>query len=93
VARLRGHVLNIFGSQIEIERIFSVVGVLTNLQKCRFGVVNINSLVMIYKNWLNDAKVGCSLANEDVMKFFGVETNLLESHEIELIEVGMLEEG
>jgi hypothetical protein len=48
---------------------------------------------MIYKNWLSDAKVGCSLANEDVMKFFGVETNLLESHEIELIEVGMLEEG
>jgi hypothetical protein len=34
VAWLRGHVLNIFGSPIEIEGIFSVVGVLTNLQKC-----------------------------------------------------------
>jgi hypothetical protein len=48
---------------------------------------------MIYKNWLNDAKVGCSLANENVMKFFAIETHLLESHEVELIEVGMFEEG
>lgn len=48
---------------------------------------------MIYKNWLIDAKVGSSLANEDVMKFFAVETYLLESHEVELIEVGMFEEG
>jgi hypothetical protein len=46
-----------------------------------------------YKNWLNDVKVGCSLANEDVMKFFAVEIDLLESHEVELIEVGMFEEG
>ncbi len=51
-------------------------------------MVNLDSLVMIYKNWLNDVKVGCSLANEDVMKFFVVEIDLLESHEVELIEVG-----
>jgi hypothetical protein len=38
-------------------------------------------------------KVGCSLAIEDVLKFFVVETDLLKFHEVELIEVGMFEEG
>jgi hypothetical protein len=36
---------------------------------------------------------GVVFANEDVMKFFGAETNLLEFHEVELIKVGMFEEG
>ncbi len=43
---------------------------------------NLDSLVMIYKNWRNDARVGCNLANEeDVTKSFTTEVDLLESHE------------
>jgi hypothetical protein len=40
---------------------------------------------VIYKNWPNDARVGCNLANDT--KSFATEVDLLESH-----EVGMFEE-
>ncbi len=42
---------------------------------------NLDSLVMIYKNWPNDARAGCNLANEDVTKSVTTEVDLLESHE------------
>ncbi len=44
------------------------------------------SLVMIYENGLNDARVWCTLANEDVTELFVLEMYLLESHEVELGE-------
>ncbi len=53
---------------------------------------NLDSLVTIYKNWPNNVKVGCSVANEDVSEFFVVKVNILEYHEIELSEAMMLEE-
>ncbi len=48
---------------------------------------------MIYKNWPNDVKVGCSVANEDVVKFFVVKANLLKYHEIELGQAKMFEKN
>jgi hypothetical protein len=42
------------------------------------------SLVMIYENELNDARVKCTLANEGVTELFALEMYLLESHEVEL---------
>ncbi len=92
MARLAKQILAILGSQIEIEQIFNIVGVFTSLRKCRLGVENLDSLVMIYKNWMNDVRVRCSLANEDVTKFFVVEVDVLESHEVELSEVEMFKE-
>jgi hypothetical protein len=53
---------------------------------------NLDSLVTIYKNWSNNVKVGWSVANEDVAKFFVVKAYLLEYHEIELGEARMFEE-
>jgi hypothetical protein len=47
---------------------------------------------MIYKNWPKDAKVGCSLANENVIKFFTIQANFLESHEVIFSEARMFEE-
>ncbi len=41
---------------------------------------------------MNDVRVRCSLANEDVTKFFVVEVDVLESHEVELSEVEMFKE-
>jgi hypothetical protein len=38
---------------------------------------NLHSLFMIYKNWLNDVKVGCTFASENVNKFFAAQANLL----------------
>jgi hypothetical protein len=50
--------------------------VLTSLRRCRLEVENLDSLLMIYKNWPNDARVGCNLANEDVTKPFTTEVDL-----------------
>ncbi len=33
--------------------------VLTSLRHCRLGLTNLDALVMIYKNWPKDARVGC----------------------------------
>jgi hypothetical protein len=65
----------------------NVVGVLTSLQRCQLKVENLDSLVMIYKNCPNDARMGCNLANEDVTKSFATKVDLLECH-----EGGMFEE-
>jgi len=92
VAWLARHILVILGSQLKTKQFFYVISVFTSLQKCRFGVENLNSLVMIYKNWPNDVKVGCSLANDDVTKFFATKANLLKLNEIELSEVQMFKE-
>jgi len=53
---------------------------------------NLDSLVIIYKNWFNDDRVGCSFANVDINKFFAIEIYLLKICEVELGEVGMFEE-
>ncbi len=47
---------------------------------------------MIYENGLNDARVECTLANEDVTELFALEMYLLESHEVELGQAKMFEE-
>jgi hypothetical protein len=50
-------ILGIVGSQIEIERIFSLVGILTNLRRCRLQLENLEKLFFVSKNWPNDARV------------------------------------
>jgi hypothetical protein len=52
-------VFRILGSHIEIERIFSIAGVLTSLHHCRLGVENLDKLVIIMKNWSSNARVDC----------------------------------
>jgi hypothetical protein len=44
-------IFEILGFEIEMERIFSIVGVLTSLCRCRLGVDNLDKLVIIMKNW------------------------------------------
>jgi hypothetical protein len=52
-------ILNIIGSQIETERIFSLVGILTNLKRCRLQLENSKKLFFVNINWPNDPKSGC----------------------------------
>ncbi len=52
-------ILGIPKSQIEIEILFNIVGMLTSLWHCKLGVKNLNKLVMIMKNWSTDARVNC----------------------------------
>jgi hypothetical protein len=66
VAFLARQNLAIHGSQIETKRIFFVAGVLTNMHCCKLGFTNLDASVMIYKNWSEDARVGCHFAKKDV---------------------------
>jgi hypothetical protein len=50
---------------------------LTCLQRCRFGLDTLDALVMIYKNWPNNAQTNCKLIEESVTKFFCAEDKLL----------------
>jgi hypothetical protein len=43
-------ILKIVGSQIEIEKIFSLPGILTNLRKCRLQSKNLKKLNFVNKN-------------------------------------------
>ncbi len=53
-------ILGIVSSQIEIEKIFSLVGMFANLKKCRLQLDNLNKLIFVTKNWPNDPRVSCS---------------------------------
>jgi hypothetical protein len=86
------HNLAIFGNQIEIEQIFSVVDILTGLGIRQCGVENSNLLVRIYNNWSGHARVKCRIVNVDATKFFAIEVVLSKSHEVELGEVGIFKE-
>ena len=61
VSFLARQILAIPGSQIETERIFSIVGVLTSLRHCRLGLNNLDSLIMINKNWPDDSRHECEV--------------------------------
>jgi hypothetical protein len=62
VAFLAQQILDIPRSRIETKRIFNVDIILTSLQQCWLGVLNLDKLGMILKDWLNNVKIGCTLA-------------------------------
>ncbi len=41
-----------------MKRMFLLVRLFTSLWHCHFGIIKLNVLLMIYKNWPNDAKDG-----------------------------------
>jgi hypothetical protein len=47
------------GSQIEMERIFSLARILTNLKNCCLQSNNLKFLIFVSKSWPNDATMGC----------------------------------
>jgi len=58
IVKLAKTILGIPGSQIEIERVLSIVGILTSLSCCCFCSKNLDLLVLLIKNWLDDPIVG-----------------------------------
>jgi hypothetical protein len=54
VGFLAKQILGIPRSQIEIERGFSLVGVLTTLKCCRLQVDNLDCIITVVKNWPDD---------------------------------------
>jgi hypothetical protein len=58
ISYLAKAILGTHGSHIEIERFFSIVGILTCLCHCRHGAKNLDVIVLQIKNWFNDPIVG-----------------------------------
>jgi len=50
VVFLACQIFRIMGLQIEIEKVFSLVGILTNLKRCKLKIDNLDKLIFINKN-------------------------------------------
>jgi hypothetical protein len=72
------YVFGIHGSQIEIEKIFNVVGMLTSLQCYRLGIV------IIMNNWLVDAQTNCPWEGQSIIEFLVEETCIIEENDMML---------
>jgi hypothetical protein len=75
------------GSHIEVERVFIVAGICTNLQHSRLGINNIEMLINIYKNWSNDVRVE-GLAS--MKQFMDMEEAFMEENESLIDQLGLL---
>ncbi len=59
VGLLAQQFLGVAKFQIETKRIFSLVGILTNLRRCHLQIENLKKLIFVNKNWPNDPRIGC----------------------------------
>jgi hypothetical protein len=71
------HVFGVVGSQIVIERISSLVGILINPRRCHLQIENLKNLIFVNKNWFNDLRVGCK-SPSNLVEFFERDINLEE---------------
>jgi hypothetical protein len=81
-------ILGIVGSQIEVERVFSIASICTNLHHSRLGTESIEMLISIYKNIPKDVRVGGSLS---MHKFMEMEEILMDENEEVIASLGLLE--
>jgi hypothetical protein len=77
---LAWQILEIVDSQIETKRIFSLVGILIKLRKCRLQIENLEKLILVNKNWPNDPRIGCKCPF-NLLKFLEKDINLEEKFE------------
>jgi hypothetical protein len=73
-------ILAIVGSQIEIERIFSLVGILTNFRRCCLQTKKLEKLIFVNKNWSNDPRIGYK-SPSNLLEFLERDMNLEEELE------------
>jgi hypothetical protein len=71
--------LGILGSQIEIEHVYSLARVLTDLKCYRLQVDKLDRIITVVKNWLNYSQ------HKDLIDFLKVEFVLVEE-KYDLIE-------
>ncbi len=67
------------GFQIEVEKVFNIANICTNLQYSHLGIDNFEMLTSIYKNWLDDADVGGFPSSME--KFMKMEKVLIDENE------------
>ncbi len=73
-------ILGVVGSQIEIERFFSLVGILTNLRRCHLQSENLKILIFVRKIWSSDSGDGRKPPSNLVELGFEEELEELEIH-------------
>jgi hypothetical protein len=61
-----------YSSQIEIEKIFFIIHIFTNLKKCQLQLENLENRISMSKNWPNDVRVGCE-APSSLVEFIDCE--------------------
>jgi len=85
-------VLGIMGSHIEIEQIFSVASVITNLRRSCLGIEHLDHLIFVIKNWLDVARVGCDGASKpmSMTNFLTSKSNIIEKNNMVIEEQGLL---
>jgi hypothetical protein len=76
-------IIGIVGSQIEIERIFSLVEMFTSHRRCHLQSKHLNKLIFVSKNWPNDSRIGCK-SPSSLVDF--IESNLNLEEELEEFE-------
>jgi hypothetical protein len=80
--------LGIAGFQIEVERVFGIASICTNLRRSRLSIDNLEMLINIYKNWPDDA---CVSGSPSMEKFMEMEEILMDENEDVIASLGFLE--
>ncbi len=81
------------GSQIEIECIFNVVGVIINFQCSKLGIDNLDCFILVIKNLPNDACIRCIVnKHQNMHRFLSSEVIILKEHKKLIKEKWLFEE-
>lgn len=94
VGFLARQILGIVGTQVETERIFSVVGLITDARRRHIGPENLNKLVLIRENWPEDPRGGGQhkSAEAGLEGYLLAEESILVDNEDLAMESGLLDE-
>lgn len=90
VGFLARQILGIVGTQVETERIFSVVGLITAVRRRHIGPEILDKLVLIRENWPEDPRVGRKNVESGLEGYLLAEENILVDNEDLAMESGLL---
>jgi hypothetical protein len=84
--------MGIVHSQIEIERIFSMVRVITSLTRFWLGIENLDKLVLNMKNWPDDLRFKCTRGPKSFEEFLNSKDHVISKNEDLIIDFNLFEE-
>ncbi len=91
VGLLVWQIFEIRTSQIEIEWIFSIVGIFTTLRRCWLQTKNLDQMI-VNKNQLNDLRVGC-FKPSDLVSACKAKSDLTKELEVECKDLELIEKN
>lgn len=85
--------LAILGFQIKTKTIFTLARIMIGLRHYRLKLINLDNLMMIYKNWPSNVRSNCyPFPKKNVTIFFTWESKLLEECEGEIEDIDFFDE-